>query len=133
GMHNSIRELACIGFDHRLADAYRSGRILLAGDATHAHSPAGGQGMKTGMQDAIALAEALATALNGGNEELLNLYGAIRRPIARQVVALADSLTRLATVGSRLGPLRNTLFRLLDCIPFFRHRLAWRLSGLAYR
>jgi len=118
---------------HRLADAYRSGRILLAGDAAHAHSPAGGQGMNTGMQDAIALAETLATALNGGNEELLNSYGAIRRPIARQVVALADRLTRLATVGSRLRPLRNTLLSLLACIPSFRHRLAWRLSGLAYR
>ena len=118
---------------HRLADAYRAGRILLAGDAAHAHSPAGGQGMNTGMQDAIALAEALATALNGGNEELLNSYGAVRRPIARQVVALADRLTRLATVSRQLRPQRNTLLRLLACIPSFRHRLAWRLSGLANR
>jgi len=118
---------------HRLADAYRAGRILLAGDAAHAHSPAGGQGMNTGIQDAIALAEALATALNGGNDELLNSYGAVRRPIARQVVALADRLTRLATVSRQLRPLRNTLLRLLAFIPSFRHRLAWRLSGLAYR
>ena len=89
--------------------------------------------MNTGMQDAIAFAEALATALNGGNEDLLNSYGAVRRPIARQVVALADRLTRLATVSRQLRSLRNTLLRLLACIPSFRHRLAWRLSGLAYR
>ena len=63
----------------------------------------------------------------------LNSYGAVRRPIARQVVALADRLTRLATVSRQLRPLRNTLLRLLACIPSFRHRLAWRLSGLAYR
>ena len=73
-----------------MADSYRSGRILLAGDAAHAHSPAGGQGMNTGIQDAIALADALATAINSGDEKPLNTYGAIRRPIARKVVALAD-------------------------------------------
>src|SRR5262249_1041586 len=44
---------------HRIADAYRAGRVLLVGDAAHVHSPAGGQGMNTGMQDAIVLAEAL--------------------------------------------------------------------------
>jgi len=48
---------------HRVVDTYRAGRILLAGDAAHVHSPAGGQGMNTGIQDAIVLAEALATAL----------------------------------------------------------------------
>ncbi len=118
---------------HRVAESYRAGRILLAGDAAHVHSPAGGQGMNTGIQDAIALAEALATAINSGDEEPLNAYGAIRRPIARKVVALADRLTRLATVSRQLRPLRNTLLRFLACIPSFRRRLAWRLSGLAYR
>ena len=118
---------------HRVADSYRAGRILLAGDAAHVHSPAGGQGMNTGIQDAIALAEALATAINSGDEEPLNTYGAVRRPIARKVVALADRLTRLATVSRQLRPLRNILLRFLACIPSFRRRLAWRLSGLAYR
>src|ERR1700712_178111 len=51
---------------HRVADAYRSGRILLAGDAAHVHSPAGGQGMNLGIQDAVALADSLATVLRGG-------------------------------------------------------------------
>ena len=118
---------------HRVVDAYRAGRILLAGDAAHVHSPAGGQGMNTGIQDAMALAEALAAALTKGNGEPLNAYGAIRRPVAKQVVALADRLTRLATASRRLRPLRNTLLRLLARVPAFRRRLAWRLSGLAYR
>jgi 2-polyprenyl-6-methoxyphenol hydroxylase-like FAD-dependent oxidoreductase len=118
---------------HRVVDAYRAGRILLAGDAAHVHSPAGGQGMNTGIQDAMALAEALVAALTGGNEEPLNAYGAVRRPVAKQVVALADQLTRLATARRWLRPLRNTLLRLLARVPAFRRRLAWRLSGLAYR
>jgi 2-polyprenyl-6-methoxyphenol hydroxylase-like FAD-dependent oxidoreductase len=118
---------------HRVVDAYSAGRILLAGDAAHVHSPAGGQGMNTGIQDAMALAEALAAALTSGNEGLLNEYGTIRRPVAKQVVRLADRLTRLATVSRRLRPLRNSLLRLLARVPAFRRRLAWRLSGLVYR
>jgi 2-polyprenyl-6-methoxyphenol hydroxylase-like FAD-dependent oxidoreductase len=118
---------------HRVVDTYRAGRIVLAGDAAHVHSPAGGQGMNTGIQDAIVLAEALATAITSGNEVPLHAYGAIRRPIAKQVVALADRLTRLATIGHRLRPLRNTMLKLLACVPAFRRRLAWRLSGLVYR
>ncbi len=51
---------------HRVADTYRAGRLLLAGDAAHVHSPAGGQGMNLGIQDAVALADALAAVLAGG-------------------------------------------------------------------
>lgn len=118
---------------HRLVDTYRAGRILLAGDAAHVHSPAGGQGMNTGIQDATALAEALANTLKSGDERPLNAYGTIRRPIARQVVGLADRLTRLATVGPRLRPLRNIVLKSLARVPAFRRALAWRLSGLVYR
>jgi 2-polyprenyl-6-methoxyphenol hydroxylase-like FAD-dependent oxidoreductase len=118
---------------HRVVDSYRAGRVLLAGDAAHVHSPAGGQGMNTGILDAMALAEALAIALTTGNEEALNSYGRIRRPIALQVVALADRLTRIATVSPRLRPMRNTLLKLLAYLPAFRRRLAWQLSGLMYR
>jgi len=50
---------------HQVADRYRAGRILLAGDAAHVHSPAGGQGMNTGIQDAVALGHALAAVLGG--------------------------------------------------------------------
>ena len=71
---------------HRVADTYRAGRLLLAGDAAHVHSPAGGQGMNLGIQDAVALSEALAGVLDGGPDSLLDEYSAARRPIARDVV-----------------------------------------------
>jgi 2-polyprenyl-6-methoxyphenol hydroxylase-like FAD-dependent oxidoreductase len=117
---------------HRVAAAYRAGRVLLAGDAAHVHSPAGGQGMNAGILDAVSLAAALQRAL-AGDTAALDAYGAERRPVARQIVAFADFLTRLATLSPRLRGLRNALLRTLSLLPVFRRRLAWRLSGLIYR
>ncbi|GAA3472732.1 FAD-dependent oxidoreductase [Nonomuraea roseola] len=118
---------------HRVADAYRSGRVVLAGDAAHVHSPAGGQGMNAGLQDAAALGEALGQALRSGSAAPLDAYAAVRRPVAEQVVAFAGRLTALATVDRRLRPLRNLVLRGLAVLPPFRRKLAWRLSGLVYR
>lgn len=118
---------------HRVADAYRSGRVLLAGDAAHVHSPAGGQGMNAGLQDAAALGEALGEALRTGSAGPLDGYAARRRPVAEQVVKFAGQLTGLATVDRRWRPLRNALLRTLAMLPVFRKKLAWRLSGLVYR
>ena len=118
---------------HRVADSYRAGRILLAGDAAHVHSPAGGQGMNAGITDAVALAESLGAVLDGGSPDLLDTYTATRRPVAQQVVALADRLTRLATINPRLRPIRNLTLGLLARSPAFRRQLARRLSGLVYR
>lgn len=118
---------------HRVAETYRAGRILLAGDAAHVHSPAGGQGMNAGIQDAMVLRDALITALAGGGERPLDAYTEVRRPIAKEVVALADRLTRLATVGRPLRPLRNALLRAIARVPTVRRRITWQLSGLAYR
>jgi len=117
---------------HRVADRYRAGRVLLAGDAAHVHSPAGGQGMNVGMLDAVALSGALVQAL-AGDEGALDGYGESRRPVAQQVVKFADVLTRLATVRPGLRVLRNALLRLLSRVPRLRSRMAWRLSGLVYR
>jgi len=117
---------------HRLADVYRAGRVLLAGDAAHVHSPAGGQGMNVGILDAMTLADALSAAL-AGNPRALDDYGAVRRPAARQVVALAHRLTRLATVPAGLRTLRNLLLSMQSRLPAVRRRLAWQLSGLVYR
>jgi 2-polyprenyl-6-methoxyphenol hydroxylase-like FAD-dependent oxidoreductase len=117
---------------HRVADAYRAGRVLLAGDAAHVHSPAGGQGMNVGILDAMTLAGALVGAL-AGKTAALDAYGALRRPVAQQVVAFADRLTRLATVRPGLRTLRNLLLGTLARLPRFRRNLAWRLSGLVYR
>jgi 2-polyprenyl-6-methoxyphenol hydroxylase-like FAD-dependent oxidoreductase len=118
---------------HRIAQSYRAGRVLLAGDAAHVHSPAGGQGMNTGMQDAIVLADALASAVTTGDEAPLQAYEEQRRPIAEQVLVFTDRLTRVATLREGLRPLRNMALRTLASVPLFRHQLAWRLSGLVYR
>jgi 2-polyprenyl-6-methoxyphenol hydroxylase-like FAD-dependent oxidoreductase len=106
--------------------------VLLAGDAAHVHSPAGGQGMNAGILDALRLADALVCAL-AGDETDLDAYGRERRPVAEQVVSFADTLTRLATVRPTLRGLRNLALRALAYLPPFRRRLAWRLSGLVYR
>ena len=117
---------------HRVADTYRAGRILLAGDAAHVHSPAGGQGMNLGIQDAIALADALVDAL-AGEHTRLDAYDASRRPVAHQVVELTDRLTRLATLPRPLRPVRNMMLGIAGRIPAARRGLAARLSGLVYR
>jgi 2-polyprenyl-6-methoxyphenol hydroxylase-like FAD-dependent oxidoreductase len=118
---------------HRVADSFRAGRLLLAGDAAHVHSPAGGQGMNLGLQDAVALSEALAGVLAGGPDSLLDDYSAARRPIARSVVSITDRMTRLATLPRILRPLRNIAFSIVGRIPAANRALAWRLSGLVYR
>jgi 2-polyprenyl-6-methoxyphenol hydroxylase-like FAD-dependent oxidoreductase len=117
---------------HRVADVYRVGRVLLAGDAAHVHSPAGGQGMNVGILDAMSLAGALEQALKG-DVAALDAYGAQRRPVAQQVIALADRLTRLATVRPELRALRNWVLSTVSRLPAMRRQLAWRLSGLVYR
>ena len=118
---------------HRVADTYRMGRFLLAGDAAHVHSPAGGQGMNLGVQDAVALADALAEVIGGATESLLDAYSATRRPIAQQVIALTDRLTRLATLPRGVRPLRNVVISLAGRVPALRRALASRLSGIVYR
>jgi len=118
---------------HRVADTFRAGRLLLAGDAAHVHSPAGGQGMNLGIQDAVALSAALVDVLDGAPDTLLDEYSAARRPIARQVVALTDRLTRLATLPRAARPVRNSAMSLAGRIPGVRLALARRLSGLVYR
>jgi 2-polyprenyl-6-methoxyphenol hydroxylase-like FAD-dependent oxidoreductase len=118
---------------HRVADTYRAGRLLLSGDAAHVHSPAGGQGMNLGIQDAVALADALAGVLGGAPESTLDDYSAARRPIAQQVVEMTDRLTRLATLPRAARPVRNAAIGMAGRIPAVQRALAMRLSGLVYR
>ena len=80
----------------RLADTYRYGRILLAGDAAHVHSPFGGQGMNTGIGDAENLAWKLAMVVNGtAGQALLDSYEAERRPIAAQALKSTGAASNL--------------------------------------
>jgi 2-polyprenyl-6-methoxyphenol hydroxylase-like FAD-dependent oxidoreductase len=118
---------------HRLADHYRAGRLFLAGDAAHVHSPAGGQGMNTGIQDAAVLAARLTAVLrDGAPDSVLNEYETERRPVAADVVALTHRITRIATVDSvPLRYARNTLLRALDWVPAVHHSLAMKLSELS--
>lgn len=115
---------------HRVADHYRAGRLLLAGDAAHVHSPAGGQGMNTSIQDGYALGRALASGAPDG----LDAYEATRRPVALRVVALTDRMTRIATTRNpALRALRNILLPVLARVPALRKRLATELAELDYR
>jgi hypothetical protein len=101
--------------ERKVAD-YRAGRVFLAGDAAHVHSPAGGQGMNTGMQDAINLAWKLALVCRGvaSPEPLLGSYSAERSEVGREVLANAGRLTTLALMrGAVAQSIRNHLARLL--------------------
>ncbi|GAA0278093.1 FAD-dependent oxidoreductase [Cryptosporangium japonicum] len=87
----------------RLAASYRRGRVFLAGDAAHAHSPAGGQGLNTGVQDAYNLGWKLAAVLAGAHPDLLDTYQAERQPVAADVLGLSTLLLR----GSQDAPRRG--------------------------
>jgi 2-polyprenyl-6-methoxyphenol hydroxylase-like FAD-dependent oxidoreductase len=84
----------------RMVNRYRVGRIFLAGDAAHVHSPAGGQGMNTGIQDAYNLGWKLAAVLDGKDAVLLDTYQEERLPIAAGVLGLSNQIMA-ATVATR--------------------------------
>ncbi|MFQ6324930.1 FAD-dependent oxidoreductase [Nocardia sp. CWNU-33] len=119
---------------HRVADHYRAGRVLLAGDAAHVHSPAGGQGMNTGIQDAAFLGPLLVRVIQGEPAAILDAYEATRRPVALGVVAFTDRMTKMATLRPRPARLlRNTVMSLVIRIPAVRNKLAFQLAELANR
>jgi 2-polyprenyl-6-methoxyphenol hydroxylase-like FAD-dependent oxidoreductase len=90
----------------RLVERYREGRVFLAGDAAHIHSPAGGQGMNTGIQDAQNLGWKLAAVAKGASPTLLDSYEAERRPVAACVLALSNARLR-ATIEENAIPIRR--------------------------
>jgi 2-polyprenyl-6-methoxyphenol hydroxylase-like FAD-dependent oxidoreductase len=111
---------------HRVADHYRAGRLFLAGDAAHVHSPAGGQGMNTGIQDAYALGRAFATGELDG-------YEARRRPVAQRVVAFTDRMTRIATTRNATArAARNIAMPVLGRLGLST-KIATELAELNYR
>jgi 2-polyprenyl-6-methoxyphenol hydroxylase-like FAD-dependent oxidoreductase len=94
---------------HRVADHFRKGRALLLGDAAHIHSPAGGQGMNTGIGDAINLAWKLAAVVAGrAPDKLLDSYEAERIGFARRLVATTDRLFSFATAEGRIADVVRT-------------------------
>jgi 2-polyprenyl-6-methoxyphenol hydroxylase-like FAD-dependent oxidoreductase len=88
---------------HRIVDHYRKGHVFVAGDAAHVHSPIGGQGMNTGIQDAYNLAWKLALVINGTAETLLDTYETERLPVGRKVLQQTDVNHRLRVSGSPLA------------------------------
>lgn len=116
---------------HRVSDTPRKGRVLLCGDAAHVHSPAGGQGMNTGIQDAVLLARALAETLKDGKEARLDAWAQKRHKVAEDVVRLTDRLTRMATMKSGVGRVfRNAAIKLAGTMPAVRDAIAFRLAEL---
>jgi 2-polyprenyl-6-methoxyphenol hydroxylase-like FAD-dependent oxidoreductase len=118
---------------HRLADSYRRGSVFLAGDAAHVHSPAGGQGMNTGIQDAMVLARLLTDAVtaHAGTVDL-DTYETQRRPVAAAVVTMTDRLTRAATAQNPMARLiRNTALSLAGRSTTVQRKLALNLSELS--
>ena len=124
--------------DERQAPTYRSGRVLLAGDAAHVHSPAGGLGMNTSMQDAANLGWKLAAALrlpDDAGVELLDTYEAERHPVGRQVLRASGGILRAATSRGPLAKVASTIgVGIVSRAAPIRRRAAGFISavGIAY-
>jgi 2-polyprenyl-6-methoxyphenol hydroxylase-like FAD-dependent oxidoreductase len=128
--------LSCFRCHLRVTTSYRRGRVLLAGDAAHVHSPAGGQGMNTGMLDAGNLAWKLALVADRcAPERLLDSYGQERLPVASGVLAFTDRMVALMTVRHPVKrAMRNALLPAAAALPVVQQRIAGRLSqtSIAY-
>jgi FAD binding domain/Aromatic-ring hydroxylase, C-terminal len=114
----------------RQAAAYHDRRVLLAGDAAQVHSPAGGQGLNTGVQDAVNLGWKLAQVVNETSpESLLDTYPAERHPVGARVLQNTMAQTALLGSGARIDALRDTMSELLS-MDEPRKRFAAMMSGL---
>jgi 2-polyprenyl-6-methoxyphenol hydroxylase-like FAD-dependent oxidoreductase len=114
----------------RQAASYREGRVLLAGDAAHVHSPAGGQGLNIGVQDAVNLGWKLAQVVKGTSpESLLDTYQAERHPIGARVLKLTMAQTAVMRGDERTKALHERMSELLK-MDEPRKRYAGMMSGL---
>jgi 2-polyprenyl-6-methoxyphenol hydroxylase-like FAD-dependent oxidoreductase len=114
----------------RQAATYRNRRVLLAGDAAHIHSPMGGQGLGTGVQDAVNLGWKLAQVVEQTSPEtLLDTYHAERHPVGARTLQTTMALIALSRVDERIEALRHVLADVL-AVEAARERIAGRLSGL---
>ena len=121
----------------RMTERFRVGRVFLAGDAAHIHSPAGGQGMNTGIGDAYNLGWKLASVAKGAAQEsLLDSYEAERMPFARAILSGSDR--GFSLVGDTTNPLTQRLkvfvapplFRIVSQVPILRRWAFWFISQL---
>ena len=122
--------LSSFRIHHRKIKQYRHGRVFLSGDAAHIHSPMGGQGMNTGIQDAYNLAWKIALVEQGfGTKELLDSYQAEREPIAEDLLAATDRMTKVAkTRSALLQKIRNKVLPLVAGTAVVQERM---IRGMA--
>jgi 2-polyprenyl-6-methoxyphenol hydroxylase-like FAD-dependent oxidoreductase len=132
-----VREVGWLSRFHcneRQVAEYRHGRVFLAGDAAHVHSPMGGQGMNTGIQDAVNLAWKLDAVLGGAPEDVLDTYQSERHPIGRRVLRQSGLMARGATLHPRIGRgIRNLLAPRLLRMPRVRDAVAGSFAGTELR
>ncbi|MBO4207949.1 rifampin monooxygenase [Micromonospora echinofusca] len=132
GVH-SPRWLSRFGDATRLAERYRVGRVLLAGDAAHVHPPIGGQGLNLGVQDAFNLGWKLAAQICGwAPETLLDTYQAERRPVAEDVLDTVRAQMELLSTGPGPQAVRRLLTELMDFDEVNRH-LMEKITGIGVR
>jgi 2-polyprenyl-6-methoxyphenol hydroxylase-like FAD-dependent oxidoreductase len=132
----SMRWSSYFRIHHRQVARLRAGHMFIAGDAAHIHSPFGGQGMNTGLQDVWNLVWKLDLVLRGrGNEQLLDSYTAERRPVIKQVIGTTHFITKAMGTASKLAQsLRDVIIPVASRLPLFQHAFVQRLSqlGIAY-
>ncbi|MFE2587295.1 FAD-dependent monooxygenase, partial [Streptomyces sp. NPDC059378] len=134
GMHDA-RWLSRFHSDERQVPAYRVGRVFLAGDAAHVHTPAGGQGMNTGLQDAANLSWKLAQVVHGhADPALLDTYQTERHPVGKAVLRSSGGIVRLA-MAKRLRTLllRAGITAALDLAGPARRKAIGQITGIGYR
>jgi len=120
--------------DERQVAQYRYGRVFLAGDAAHVHSPMGGQGMNTGIQDAANLAWKLDAVLGGAPDDVLDTYQSERHPIGKRVLRQSGLMARGVTLHPRIARrLRDLLAPRLLRLPRVRDAVAGSFAGTELR
>ncbi|KJK55993.1 FAD-dependent oxidoreductase [Saccharothrix sp. ST-888] len=133
GLHDP-RWMSRFHSDERQVPNYRSGRFFLAGDAAHCHSPAGGQGMNTGLQDAANLSWKLVAAVRGWSPDaLLDTYQTERHPVGRTVLRSSGALIRLALAHSApTRALRSVLAATAGHLGPLTERGTRQVSGIGF-
>ncbi|GAA3593031.1 FAD-dependent monooxygenase [Kineosporia mesophila] len=120
--------------EERQVPSYRVGRVFLAGDAAHVHSPIGGQGLNTGVQDAANLAWKIDAVLSGAPDAVLDTYQSERHPIGRRVLFQSGAMLRAATLHPKPARLvRNSVVPRALSIPFVRDLIAGSFAGTGLR
>ncbi|MBK3641452.1 FAD-dependent oxidoreductase [Streptomyces sp. MBT33] len=131
--HGQCRWISCFTDASRAADAYRRGRVFLAGDAAHVQPPAMAQGLSVGVQDAVNLGWKLAAALQGrAPEGLLDTYHGERHPVGEQLARNARAAIELRLTGADMDPVREVVGELLSH-PDAAEYAAGMLSNLGIR